>query len=127
MTPSNIYREEIIDHSKNPRNFGKLSKPDIKYKENNPLCGDEIEMQLKFDSQGVVKQVAFWGEGCSISKAAASMLTEKIKGKSLAELKKLSGQDVLNLLGVKLGPARLKCAFLALEALKKGLNNFPKS
>jgi len=126
MRTSDLYREEIIDHAKNPRNFGKISQPDLEHKENNPLCGDEIEIQLKFDHKKCVYQVAFHGEGCSISQAAASMLTEKIKGKSLSELEKLSSQDVLDLIGTPLTPARLKCALLALEALKKGLKDFSK-
>lgn len=121
MTIPSFYQEEIIDHAKNPRNFRQLSKPDIKNKENNFLCGDEIEIQLKLNAKGKVKEAAFQGEGCAISQAAASLLTENIKGKTLVELKKFSAQDMLNILGVAFTPARLKCALLALESLKGGL------
>lgn len=126
MSISDLYREEIIDHAKNPRNFGKLSKPDIKQKENNPLCGDQIELQLKFDEKNKVQEAAFQGEGCFISKASASIITEKIKGKTIEELKKISANEILDVLGVSLASARLKCATLVLVALKKGLEKYSK-
>lgn len=125
MNSSDIYREEIIDHSKNPRNFGKLSKPDIHYKENNPVCGDVIELYVKFDDQGKVQDVAFDGAGCVISKASASLFTEAIKGKSILELEKLSAFNVLEYLGLsELTPSRQKCATLILETLKRGLKKY---
>jgi nitrogen fixation NifU-like protein len=121
MSISDIYREEIIDHAKNPRNYGKLTDFDYEHKENNPVCGDSITFQIKLDGQKKVKAIAFEGNGCTVSQAATSLLFESVKGKSLDEIEKLSSEDVLNLLGIyNLTPSRMKCAMLSLEALKKG-------
>ncbi|PIS42345.1 MAG: SUF system NifU family Fe-S cluster assembly protein [Candidatus Kerfeldbacteria bacterium CG08_land_8_20_14_0_20_40_16] len=125
MNTSDIYREEIIDHSKHPRNFGKIAKPDVRYKEKNPLCGDEIELFVKLDSHKKVKAVAFNGAGCVISRASASLFTEAIKGKSVRELEQLSAKDALECLGLsELTPTRQKCALLVLETLKRGLKKY---
>lgn len=115
----NIYEEDILDHYQNPSNYGTLDSPDISYEEDNPLCGDKIHMDLKVED-GVIKDVRFSGHGCTISQAAASMLTEAIKGKSLDEVRKLSKDDILEMLGITLGPVRLKCALLSLKVLKAG-------
>ncbi len=115
-----FYRELILDHYKHPRNKGKLEPNDFSYEDSNPLCGDQIRIDVRLDDQQRVKEVAFTGRGCAISQASASLLTEAILGKPLAEVKALSREDVLELLGIDLTPARLKCAMLSLKVLKAG-------
>ena len=115
-----LYRENILDHYQSPRNHGTLDDPDITYEDDNPLCGDVIRIDIKLDDQDRVSQVAFSGEGCAISQASASMLTEEILGKSLEEVKQLSKEDILEMLGIQLGPVRIKCALLSLKVLKAG-------
>jgi nitrogen fixation NifU-like protein len=114
-----LYRDNIIDHYQNPRNFGTLEQPDISYEDSNPVCGDEIRMDLKVQD-GRVVDARFQGHGCSISQASASMLTEEIIGKTLDEVKQIDKQYLLQLLGIPLGPVRLKCALLSLKVLKAG-------
>jgi nitrogen fixation protein NifU and related proteins len=114
-----LYRDNIIDHYQNPRNYGTLEHPDISYEDSNPLCGDEIRMDLK-TQDGRVVEARFQGHGCSISQASASMLTEEIVGKTLEEVKQIDKQYLLDLLGIPLGPVRLKCALLSLKVLKAG-------
>jgi nitrogen fixation NifU-like protein len=114
-----LYREHILDHYRHPRNRGTLDQPDISYEDANPLCGDRIRMDLKV-RDGRIDQVRFSGTGCSISQAAASMLCEAIEGKSLEEAKRISRDDMLEMLGIELGPVRLKCGLLALKTLKAG-------
>jgi nitrogen fixation protein NifU and related proteins len=120
MSLDDLYRQDILDHSQNPRNFGTLDHPDISAEDSNPLCGDKIRMDLIVRG-GVIEDVRFTGVGCSISRAAASMLTEEIKGKTLEEVKRIGREDVLEMLGIELGPVRLKCALLALKTLKVGI------
>lgn len=115
----NIYEEDILDHYENPSNYGTLEKPDISYEEDNPLCGDQIRMDLEVED-GVIKNVRFSGHGCTISQAAASMLTEEVKGQALEDVKQLTKDDILEMLGIPLGPVRLKCGLLALKVLKAG-------
>jgi nitrogen fixation NifU-like protein len=115
-----LYRENILDHFQNPRNYGRLNDPDISYEDDNPLCGDVIRLEIILDDQDYVKEVAFSGDGCAISQASASMLTEEILGKSLEEVKQISKADILDMLGIQLGPVRIKCALLALKVLKAG-------
>lgn len=119
-TIEELYREEIMDHYNNPRNFGKMKDADVNYSDYNPVCGDEIEMQLKMEN-GTVKEAMFNGRGCAISQAAASMLTEEVKEKSMQELKQIKNEEVLQMLKINPGPVRIKCALLALKALQKGL------
>ncbi len=114
-----LYRDNIIDHYQNPRNYGTLEHPDISYEDSNPVCGDEIRMDLKIQD-GRVADARFEGHGCSISQASASMLTEEIIGKTLEEVKQIDKQYLLDLLGIPLGPVRLKCALLSLKVLKAG-------
>ena len=114
-----LYRDNIIDHYQNPRNYGTLEHPDISYEDSNPVCGDELRIDLKID-QGRVADARFQGHGCSISQASASMLTEEIIGKTLAEVQHIDKQYLLDLLGIPLGPVRLKCALLSLKVLKAG-------
>lgn len=115
-----MYAENILDHYRNPKNFGKMEKPDAKFRELNPLCGDEYEFQLKF-SDGYAKDVKFNGDGCAISMASASMLSEFVKGKKISEIRKISPDDVFKLLGITVSPARIKCALLPLSVLKNCL------
>jgi len=127
MSWDEIYRENILDHYRHPRHRGTLEHPDITYEDANPLCGDHIRMDLNV-RDGRVAEVAFSGHGCSISQAAASMLAERIEGQPLEEVKKISRDDVLEMLGIELGPVRLKCALLALKTLKAGvygMTNWP--
>ena len=114
-----LYRDNIIDHYQNPRNYGTLEHPDISYEDSNPVCGDEIRMDLK-TQDGRVVEARFQGHGCSISQASASMLTEEIIGKTLEEVKQIDKQYLLDMLGIPLGPVRLKCALLSLKVLKAG-------
>ena len=114
-----LYRQVILDHYQNPRNYGTLEPADISYQEDNPVCGDHIRLDLRLQD-GRVTDVRFSGHGCAISQASASMLTEEIQGKTLDELKAFSKDDLLDLLGIPLGPVRLKCALLALKVLKAG-------
>jgi nitrogen fixation NifU-like protein len=114
-----LYREVILDHYQNPRNYGTLEPADISYEEDNPVCGDHIRLDLRL-RDGRVAEVRFSGHGCAISQASASMLTEEIQGKTLDELKAFSKDDLLDLLGIPLGPVRIKCALLSLKVLKAG-------
>jgi nitrogen fixation protein NifU and related proteins len=120
MSLDDFYRQNILDHYQNPRNFGTLEKPDISAEDSNPLCGDKIRIDLRVKN-GTIEDVRFTGIGCSISRAAASMLTEEVKGKTLEEVKAIGRDEVLELLGIELGPVRLKCALLALKTLKVGV------
>lgn len=135
-----IYREEILAHWQNPQNFGVMDVPDVVVEQVNPLCGDEVTFYVKLGGskpsyssnrrrevsslssryvRTIINDVRFTGSGCAISIASASMLSEAIKGKSLSVINKITGQDMLKLIGGPIAPARLKCAFLALEAVKK--------
>ena len=115
-----MYREVILDHYKNPRFKGELDPADISYQDDNPLCGDMIRIDLRVDNDDRVIECAFSGQGCAISQASASMLMEDIQGKTLEEIKKYSREDILEMLGIELGPVRLKCAMLSLKVLKVG-------
>ena len=121
---SSIYSEIILDYYRYPRNKGQLSGPQVKAKDSNPLCGDVIEIQMELDSDSHVKDIRFNGQGCAISQASASMLTELVKGKSLDEVRKISKEDILSLIGGQLSAVRLKCALLSLKVLKTGLYTY---
>jgi nitrogen fixation protein NifU and related proteins len=116
-----LYREVIIEHYKNPSYRGKLDPNDISFADNNPLCGDHIQIDLRVDTKGQVSEARFDGHGCAISQASADLLMESILGKPLEEVKKLGKQDILDMLGIDLGPVRLKCALLSLKVLKAGV------
>lgn len=115
-----LYREVIIERYKNPQFRGLLDPHDISFEDENPLCGDHIRVDLRVNEQGKVTEAAFSGHGCAISQASADLLMETVIGKSLDELKQLTKQDVLDNLGIELGPVRLKCALLSLKVLKAG-------
>lgn len=116
-----LYREVIIEHYKNPSYRGHLDPHDISFADNNPLCGDHIQVDLRVDNNGVVTDARFDGHGCAISQASADLLMETIIGKPVEEVKQLNKQDVLDMLGIDLGPVRLKCALLPLKVLKAGV------
>jgi nitrogen fixation NifU-like protein len=114
-----FYREYILDHYKNPRNYGRLEHADITHEEDNPLCGDVVGMDFRI-KDGMIDDIKFHGRGCAISQASASLLTERIKGLSLDDAKKINKDDVLGELGIDISPARIKCALLPLKVLKVG-------
>jgi nitrogen fixation NifU-like protein len=113
-----LYRDEILEHYRNPHNFGTLEEPTAVKEGANPLCGDRITLMLDIDEAGNVSDVKFTGRGCAISQASASMLTDDIKGKPLTEIATLGKVDVLDNLAIDISPARMKCAMLSLETLK---------
>jgi len=115
-----LYRELIIDRYKNPLYHGELDPHDISFQDDNPLCGDHIRIDIRVKDDKVSEAV-FTGHGCAISQASADLLVESIQGKPLEEVKKLTKEDVLDLLGIELGPVRLKCALLSLKVLKAGV------
>ncbi|MBI2175987.1 SUF system NifU family Fe-S cluster assembly protein [Candidatus Woesearchaeota archaeon] len=115
-----LYREEIMDHYQNPRNFGEMANADASYHDYNPVCGDEITMQLKIEN-GTVTEAMFTGKGCAISQAAASMLTEEVKGKTIKGAVAMTKDDMLKIIRINPGPVRVKCALLALRAMQKGI------
>ncbi len=116
-----LYREQIIDRYKNPRHRGELDPHDYSYEDDNPLCGDRIRIDVRVDGDERVTEATFSGVGCAISQASADLLTESIVGKSLAEVRRISKDDILEMLGIELGPVRLKCALLSLKVLKAGV------
>lgn len=122
---ANIYREQIIDLYEHPLNFGSVEQPDFSYEEDNPLCGDVIRIDVRLDDEQRIAEVAWNGDGCAISQASASLLTEEIKGKTLAEVKAFTSEQLLELVGVPLSMARVKCALLSLKVLKAGAYGIP--
>jgi len=115
-----LYRHQIIDRYKHPLKRGVLDPHDLSYEDENPLCGDRIRIDLRTDAKGTVTKAAFSGDGCAISQASADLLAEYIEGKSLDEIRSLSKETILDLLGIELSPIRLKCALLSLKVLKAG-------
>ena len=116
-----LYREVIIEHYKNPSYRGRLDPHDISFADDNPLCGDHIQIDLRVDPEGRITEARFDGHGCAISQASADLLIESIIGKSIDAVKSMGRQDILDLLGIDLGPVRLKCALLSLKVLKAGV------
>ncbi|MGD8405133.1 MAG: SUF system NifU family Fe-S cluster assembly protein [Anaerolineales bacterium] len=116
-----LYREQIIERYKSPRFRGHLDPHDIQFEDDNPLCGDHIEITIRVNGDDKVTEAAFEGKGCAISQASADLLVESIHGKTLEEVKQMNKEDVLELLGIDLGPVRLKCALLSLKVLKAGV------
>ena len=110
---SDMYRQQILDHYKNPRNYGELDDPTFSHVGENPMCGDEITVDVELDDAGeTIEYAAFHGDGCAISQASASMLTGELRGMTLDELDELDRDDVIDLLGVDISPMRVKCAVL---------------
>lgn len=117
---SDMYRQQILDHYKSPRNYGELEDPTFTHVGENPMCGDEIRMDVKLDDEGTIERVAFSGDGCAISQASASMLSGKLKGKTVDELLEMNRDDVTDMLGVDISPMRVKCAVLAEKVAQDG-------
>src|SRR3989344_9081246 len=120
-----MYQENILDNYKNPRNSGTIKNASVHHHENNPLCGDELDLYLVINNHKVV-DVKINGHGCAISQASASMLSEKIKGKALDELKKITKEGILEMIGIPLSAVRLKCALLSLDKLKNSILIYEK-
>jgi len=116
-----FYRELIIERYKAPRFRGVLDPHDISYEDDNPACGDHIQIDVRLDENGIVTEALFSGEGCAISQASADLLLESIIGKNLEDIKEISKEDILENLGIELGPVRLKCALLPLKVLKAAI------
>ena len=112
-----LYRDYILEHYRRPHNFGVIDEPSATFEGANPLCGDRITMQLGV-KDGVVEQVGFTGRGCAISQASASLLTDEVKGKPLDAVAGIRADDLLELLGIEISPARLKCAMLSFDSLQ---------
>ena len=122
---SKLYQEELMDHFKNPRNQGSLKNPDFIISDDNPSCGDSVTIEGVISNK-ILNQVSFIGKGCVLSLATASMLTQKCKDKKIEEILALSTQDILEMIGLSLGPNRLKCALLSLQVLKQGIISYKK-
>jgi nitrogen fixation NifU-like protein len=119
-----MYQEIILQHYRSPRNFGTLPGATLRGEENNPLCGDHIQMELQLDPSGtVVEDVRFSGEGCAISVATTSLLTQKVKGRPVREVESLTREDIFQLVGIPLSPVRVKCALTGFVALGKALHS----
>ena len=118
--------EYILDHYKNPRNYGTIEDPDLSFEDGIPSCGDQIRLDIKLDGSKI-EDLKFSGTGCAISQASVSILTEEAVGKEIEEIKSLTDQDMLNSLGRRISPIRFKCALLGLNVLKKALTNGNKS
>ena len=114
-----LYAEIILDHYQNPHHHGRLERATLSGRDSNPLCGDQIQLDLQTDREGTIIDVGFTGQGCAISQASASMLTDELMGKSLFDAAQMMNEDVYRMLGVPLSTARVKCALLALVTLKK--------
>lgn len=117
MDTVSLYREEILDHYQNPHNFGKVNDFDVHSRQTNPLCGDDIKIWIKFKNSSI-GDVSFFGKGCAICMASASMLTDYAKGRSKKELTKFAEKDMLNLVGIEVSETRKKCLLLGLAVLK---------
>jgi nitrogen fixation NifU-like protein len=115
-----LYREYIIDHYKNPRNFGELDERDAEFEDRNPLCGDELGVQIKLDGERVA-DLRFHGHGCAISQATASIISDELKGKTVTEIAELDRHFVVDELGIDLSPTRLKCGLLSLKVVQGAL------
>ncbi|MFC3958857.1 iron-sulfur cluster assembly scaffold protein [Halovivax cerinus] len=123
-TGSDMYRQQILDHYKNPRNYGELEDPTFSHVGENPMCGDEIRMDVALtedDGETVVERVAFSGDGCAISQASASLLSEALPGTTVDDLLEMDRDDVTDLLGVDISPMRIKCAVLAEKVAQDGV------
>jgi nitrogen fixation NifU-like protein len=113
-----LYREQILEHYKRPHNWGELDAPDLQASDHNPLCGDELTVQLAVGADGTIEGIRFSGHGCAISQAAASLSSDEVKGMKVDELLKLDREFVLDLLGIDISATRMKCALLSLKVLK---------
>ena len=113
-----LYRDQILEHYKRPHNFGRVEEPDLEFEDTNPFCGDEQRVTIRLDEGGRVAEVAFEGQGCAISTAATSLLTDELVGRTREELLALPKEEVLDLLGIEISATRMKCAMLGLKVVK---------
>ncbi len=118
MIDEQLYREYILEHYKRPHNWGELEHADLEAQDLNPLCGDELKVQMAIDDDGRITEIAFSGHGCAISQAAASMISDEVKGMQVRDLLTLDREAILELLGIDISATRMKCAMLALKVLK---------
>ncbi|MDR9429897.1 MAG: iron-sulfur cluster assembly scaffold protein [Natronomonas sp.] len=119
---SDMYRQQILDHYKNPRNYGELEDADIEHVGENPMCGDTIKMFIQLADDGdTIEHVSFVGDGCAISQASASMLSGELRGRSMADVEAMDRDDIVDMLGVELSPMRIKCAVLAEKVAQDGI------
>jgi nitrogen fixation NifU-like protein len=118
-----FYQENILDHGQHPRHWGLLDPHDLHASDENPLCGDQLELTLRLDENDIVTGVGWAGQGCLISQATASMLGDELLGKSLDEIKKIDKEDILDMLGIPLSASRVKCALLSLKVAKTAAYN----
>jgi len=118
---SDMYRQQILDHYKNPRNYGELDEKTYTHAGENPMCGDEIAIDVKLDEEEeTIERVAFRGDGCAISQASASMLSQELAGTPVEEMREMDRDDVIDMLGVDISPMRVKCAVLAEKVVQDG-------
>ena len=123
MTDEEINTEILLDHYRHPHNYGQVDNPSVKLVEYNPVCGDTVQISLKVEN-GVISDIKFLGRGCSISQGSASMLTDRVKGKTIDEVKRIRQEEILEMLGLSLGPSREKCAILSLNTLQKCITRY---
>ncbi len=123
MTDADLNSEILLDHYRNPHHHGQIENPSAKQLEYNPVCGDTIQITVRIENDRIT-DIKFIGRGCSVSQGAASMLTERVLGLSLEEVKKISQEDLLEMLGINLGPSREKCALLSLNTVKKCISQY---
>ena len=118
---SDMYRQQILDHYKSPRNYGEMEEPTFSHVGENPSCGDTIQVDVRLeDDEETIEYVSFTGDGCAISQASASMLSERLQGMTLSELHELDTEDITEMLGVTISPMRVKCAVLARQVAQDG-------
>ena len=118
---SDMYRQQILDHYKNPRNKGEMPDPDFSHTGENPSCGDTITVNVSLEADNeTIEYVTFTGDGCAISQASASMLSERLQGTTLSELEAMGTDDITEMLGVDISPMRIKCAVLARQVAQDG-------
>lgn len=123
MELGDMYKEEMLEHYRNPQNYGKIAKADASYPDYNPVCGDEIYITLKI-KKNAIEEIRFTGKGCAISQGSASIVTEHLKGKKLKEAAGMKKEDMLKLLPIEVSSLRIKCALLAMKAIQKAIINY---